>query len=863
MNEDDVQLARLCEQTADTAKKAAEWISRNKGDVGAKSRGLRREFRQQAELAKKYQRAATRPLCIGIFGPSQVGKSYLVSALARKGTSPLIARLDKERDFLTEINPEKEQEATGLVTRFSVHPTSAPASHPVAVRLLSHTDLVKILANTYFLDFKSTEERVPSRDEVDQLLTEAQSRAQASSFDSLTDVQVDDLRRYCEDQFAARRTTEVLRQTGYWIQLEEWAPRLPIAERVKLFSFLWGRLPEFTELYSQLYTALQSLNFANEAYCPIAALVPRQSSILDVNTLEGITNPKGDQIEVLGNNGRRALIARPYLTAIVAELVIQINEKPRDYFNYTDILDFPGARSRKQYENPESFVKKDGSLAELFRRGKVGYLFDHYCDEREITGMLLCMVPGNQEVHTLPDMVLSWIHKSHGSTPIERSAVSTALFLVLTKFDRRFEEAKGKDMSSDERWTTALTTTLTEFYGKGQDNWPEEWQPSQPFNNIFWLRNPNFIAPGLINYSGDQSRKETGLREPDRVAQFKQEYLSNKMIQRHFGEPAKAWEAAFSLNDGGVTYLADALSPVCKPELKRSQIKARVKDLRHDVLNKLKEYHVSDDGAAEERKRVAAAESAVVSLQDVIEGQRLGHLIAELQVESDELQLLFQRIKLSDQPPPDLPVPPWEKIKENLGLGTASPARSVRTIQRDRYAGLANAAMSYWADRLQALPQQARVLNFLRVQPEAMETIVRELLAGSELTSLGDQIAQEMRVAMPAVDSGAAEMLKPAMASAERINQYVWKLGQDALAESERAKTGVNGQKVSVFPKRETIDHLAGLPEYGEVYYQSFIEDWLASFLDLARRNASGGIKQKFSEEERALLKAIIQQLDG
>jgi hypothetical protein len=860
MEEADSQLAHLCEQTVKIAREAADWIDRNKAAVGAKSAGLRREMRQQAEVARKFQRAATRPLCIGIFGPSQVGKSYLVSALARKGTNPLIVLLDEERDFL-QINPEKEQEATGLVTRFSIHPTSAPPSHPVAVRLLSQTDLVKILANTYFLDFKATEEREPPEETLSQALAEAQKRAQPTAVDPLDDVQIEELRRYCDEQFAARRTTEVLRRAGFWAQLEDIAPRLALQDRVKLYSFLWGRLPEFTNLYVALYQCLQGLGFAEEAYCPIEALLPRDDSILDVNTLKGLGNPQGPPIEVLGKaTNRRHLIPRPYLTAIVAELLIQIKEQPRDYFSYTDILDFPGARSRKQYEDLENFVKKEDSLPELFRRGKVAYLFDHYCDEREITGMLLCMVPGNQEVHSLPEMVLNWIHRSHGATATERRAVATALFLVLTKFDRRFEKSKGKPMSSEERWTSAIETALTGFYGKGRDNWPEQWHPNQSFNNSFWLRNPNFVAEGLMAYAGDgDERKEIGLQNPASIASFKQEYLSNRMIRLHFADPEKAWEAAFSLNDGGVTYLADALSPVCKPELKRSQIQARIDELRSGLLTMLREFAVSDDRSAERKKRIEAAQIAVTSLLDhVVDAHHLGHLIAELQVSSDDIQFLFQRSRLSNERRPvDLPVPERTTIAQRLRL----PITATETSARDRYSDLADAAMEHWADRLQALPREARLLDFLKIEAETVETLVRELLAGSEIKRLGDTIAREIRVSMPAVDTGAKEMLKPAMAAAERINRYVWKLGQDALPANKRATTENDGRMQPVFPDGKRIDHLEGLSEDRDLYYQSFIVDWLASFIDLADKNASGEVKQKFSDAESARLKGILQQL--
>src|SRR5262249_22164723 len=145
-------------------------------------------------------------------------------------------------------------------------------------------------------------------------------------------------------------------------------------------------------------------------------------------------------------------------------------------------------------------------------------------------------------------------------------------FAVLTKFDRRFEEAKGKADSSEERWSAAIQTSLTSFFASGRDNWVEEWRPGTPFNNCFWLRNPNFIAPGLMRYTNPPERRELGVLEPERIGQFKREYLDNKEVGRHFHDPERSWEEAFKLNDGGISFIANSLFPVCRPELKRQQI---------------------------------------------------------------------------------------------------------------------------------------------------------------------------------------------------------------------------------------------------------------------------------------------------
>jgi hypothetical protein len=853
MTASDDQLAALCAQTASTAMDAADWLDRNKAEVGPKWHGLRREFRWHEVLARRFETAARRPLSIGVFGPSQTGKSYLVSALARRGTKPLIVMLDKEREYLKEINPETDDEATGLVTRFSINPTGATGAMPVAVRLLSQTDIIKILANTYFLDFDPTKERVPADKEVEEALAQARSRVAAAPVDdNLTDVDIDGLRRYFDEQFATHKTTEVLTRTGYWAALMEIAPRLALQGRLKLYSFLWGGLAEFSDVYAKLYEALHGLGFAEEACCPIEALLPRDTSIINVKTLAQISAPSSEKLLVRGKNGKTHEIHRAHLTAIVSELLFQIREQPWDFFNHTDLLDFPGARSREMNEDAETYVKRPGQVGALFNRGKVAYLFDRYCANHEMPGMVLCLAPGNQEVRTLPGMVSSWIHETHGLSAARRAKQSTALFLILTKFDLRFKETEGRtDDGLQELWTSALKTAVTGFFGTGQDNWAQEWHPGRPFDNCFWLRNPNFIERGLMRYDEDGGRTELGILYPARIAKFKQVYLANDLVRRHIRNPEAAWNAAFDLNDGGISYLAAALAPVCQPELKTRQIAARLQELRDDMADMLREFHVSDDGGVEKKKRIDASVKAVVSLKKVSDGRRFGHLIKELQVANDDLQSLFRRLTLtgdiSDGAEAD-----YFEILDDIGL--ERPATNDGRGRRDRDSDLANAALEYWGDRLQALVQHTRILNFLRIEPGVAEIIVREILAGSERLKLSDEIAARIRAVTPASEP-------TAVAAAEGINHYVFKLGQDLAPVAQRAKVKAGSARLPVFQEREPIDSIDQLPEQQPPFHQDYIRDWLASFLDLVEKNAARGLESKFSREERGVLDKIMTGL--
>src|SRR5512140_3546214 len=80
--------------------------------------------------ARKLAGAWGRPPCLGFFGPSQAGKSFLVGALLSHELGSLEVQCPtRVLDFLKEINPAKGVESTGVVTRFSTQ--AAPGQKPL------------------------------------------------------------------------------------------------------------------------------------------------------------------------------------------------------------------------------------------------------------------------------------------------------------------------------------------------------------------------------------------------------------------------------------------------------------------------------------------------------------------------------------------------------------------------------------------------------------------------------------------------------------------------------------------------------------------------------------------------------------
>ena len=70
----------------------------------------------------------------------------------------------------------------------------------------------------------------------------------------------------------------------------------------------------------------------------------------------------------------------------MAELKIVMTDSPWPFFEHTDLLDFPGARSRaKLTDLPEDAAERSQRVRDMLLRGKIAYLFQRYTEERELT----------------------------------------------------------------------------------------------------------------------------------------------------------------------------------------------------------------------------------------------------------------------------------------------------------------------------------------------------------------------------------------------------------------------------------------------------------------------------------------------
>lgn len=879
-------LEKYCKQLEEATQNAIQWVGDNYDLVKNDSENLQKDLRRAGRTYRKCYTSLRRKMCAGVFGPSQAGKSYLLSALARDSNNQLFADFDdKQLDFITEINPEGGKESTGLVTRFTMTPLPQhPAGYSVGLRLLSETDLVKIIANTYYADCEHKE--VPDDLAIQNTLQRLESRA-GSPCAHLTLDHMEDLREYVTQEFGARPRVQTLEKV-FWNQAQELAPKLNTDDRVALYSLIWNEIPQFTDLLYRLVKALEQLRYPNEAFCSLDALTPRDTSIIDVAMLQGLEGQSTGDLTVATADGLTTTLPRALVTALTAELTIVMKAKPADFFEHTDLLDFPGYRSRyKITDIAHELANKEGMTTQMFLRGKVAYLFQRYCAERELTSMLLCIGPSNQEVQDLPAVINDWIASTHGNTEEERAEISAdSLFFILTKFDIEFEQKKGAT-DTKSRWDNRLHASLLDFFGK-QHDWPTRWKNNQAFNNIFLLRNPNFRFDAIMDI--DDNGVEKGIRQEklSYVDDLKQSFLGSELVSRHFAQPREAWEEAMKLNDGGISYIRTKLSPLCNPDLKREQLEKTIFETRNTLLGRLKKYHFSDDKEEERRKKNEFIRRFfyIFKNREILQ-QRFGEMLNTFTLNIEEVYALHpeaerrynQYVHSEEEKAHQEDSDAMDNIDLNMDLSlddllsddfgsgpsTASEEQTAAPNRKDEHSFYAMQIMSTWVAHMHSIAQSSVLQRYYGLPAAEFTTMVNEIDTGAQRLRLPDQLEDAFRtIAQPADVSKDSKVRKQASLAVATINEFIAWLGKSpAHCVADKRFVSIEGKSMPVFADKPEVGEEPVLEETFRPYTGAWYRDWLRVFTDLLMHNVDFDGETTLNREQNALLGNILSRMEN
>lgn len=879
---DQTELASRARTVGAAAEEAMRWVvdPENADLVGSASKDLIKSLRRHARRARKLSMAAQTKMAVSVFGPSQAGKSFLVSVLARPKGGRLVADYggpEGQLDYISQVNPEGEGESTGLVTRFTMTRSPAPDGFPVGLRLFSEADILRTLANSFFMDGDEDAEEPPRPDNIDALMSALESKA-GNGDSGIDEDDVWDTRDYVERNFARRTYAEALK--GYWAEAAALAPKLQIAERGQLFSLLWGRHETLTKLYVDLASARQKLGEDELVHAGLDAIVPRETSIIDVKTLKGLTGESGALV-VRTASGSDQTVSRATLCALTAELILPMRDQPWPLFEHTDLLDFPGARNR--FKDPLALtLREPQNLLELLLRGKVAYLFDRYVEAQEITSMLLCIPDSNMEAVDLPRLVDSWIELTHGATAAERAKSECILFFVLTKFDKHLGESAA-DGGPESRFQRRMEASLEKF-SRHSDSWLREWTPGKPFKNCFWVRNPNYYVTGLIEYD-DQKRELCILQSQEaRLEELRRGCLAAEAVRTHFADPAASWDAALSLNDGGSYHIVEALTKVCRIEVKLRQIEAQLDSEAHKILARVSPFHVSSDAETRLEEKRVAADRVIDALDAAALRHSFGALHSALTVRDDIIADRIARVPghiaisaAGDRGTNGSVVGVDSRrvgatrVRPGRSAAAASPSHKavvgagedeVRVMTREAFQ--AEIALETWLDAMQRFSDGTHIESRFGMTPETAQSLVAEISHSARRCGLRSRIVERLKVAAANYSLRTQQQSGPAsLICAEAINRFVEDFDARNLPEDKRPIVELSdGSRQPVFVEQELHFDTATFPEEPISYADRRWTDWTHALLAMFEANALEVDGASVNLEQNIKLGEILKNLN-
>lgn len=891
-------LSNRCTDVARLSRAALEWINdpENAQTVDGRAGHLPKILRKSARRAERLGRAAQTKMSVSVFGPSQAGKSFLVSVLARPNEGRLVADFNGpggKLDYISQVNPAGDGESTGLVTRFTMTKAPTPDGYPIQLNLLTEADIARTLINSFYEDGDLSEEP-PTPEALEAHFSAHSGKAQGAPTGGLDYEEVFEIADYVQKWVS--KSSYAFNLGGFWDEAAELAPRLSPEDRGQFLAILWGGYEPLTNLYIKLSKALASINHAEVIYAGLDSLQPRETSIIDVNTLSGLFGPEGeDMLNIQTAAGQNGQLNRAVTTALAAELVFPMDEQPSPLFAETDLLDFPGARNR--FEAPLSVTLRnpEEAVTNMLLRGKVAYLFDRYVSNQEITSMLLCVPDSNMETLSLPGLVEQWIELTHGATPDERAKNDCILFFVMTKFDKHLiDSASGAE--DYERFERRMDASLLKGFGKVPTSWVHKWAGSDPFTNCYWLRNPYYPIEALIRYE-DEREVEIIPDKVARVSELKAGCLQAEAVQKHFKDPDRAWEAALGLNDGGVSYLIDELTKVCKPESKIRQISNQIEAVAASLHQELAQFYVSDDVEKRiDEKRLSAA-GIIDSLELTLSNHRFGAFLNALSVGQDAIQDRISRVPSSiritnavanEAPKPaaaatapstsrparpgaplrpgapprpaapaaEAPAAPAEATEEQAAK---SQANAIRTMTPEAFQ--ASTAVSVWVEELNRFREDEERLSIYQLTPEKAGDLVNEMIHGLSRTNVQDKMMDMLRGISYGltVDKQAPSA---AIVCSERINNFVTTLGARDMLNGQGLVIDLgDGNSRNAFEHRAGADSAESLPEVPRAAATDTWTDWVFALDSLFVENAKDGDAGTVNIEQNIKLGGVLTEL--
>ncbi|MGQ0697111.1 MAG: putative virulence factor [Panacagrimonas sp.] len=898
MNPTAPDLSRRWGEVFEGAGQAIAWVgsvSESAPRLAQEAPALIENLRRVRNRARRLRAAAVRPMTVGLFGLSQAGKSYLISAMAAAANGKLETVFDGQRlDFLQHINPPGGgSEATGLVTRFTRSSVEAPQGYPLKLTMISEAEIVKILGNTFFNDFDR--EKVISKTDSNHVLSvlrDLETRRLPKAAPGMSEDDVVDLHDYFELRF---HKSMIPLKADYWPTAVRLAPYLAPKDRGRLFSVLWGEIAELTQAYLSLRAALEMLSFAETVYAPLDALVSRTGSgsftqadsIMSVAILERLGSSADDRLEVCpwidGAAGKLLQIPRALLTALTAEIAFPLVEPPvSPVFDSVDVLDFPGYRGRlalQSLDEVKTQVKRDDAnpVTELILRGKVAYLFERYTDNQEMNVLIVCTPSDKQsEVTSVGPVLSSWIDATQGATAADRAKRPSGLVWAITMFDKTLVDSLQQPEDQLRiRWGDKglMRRTLLERFG--QYGWMSEWHPGSAFNRVFLVRKPGWKVSFL---KLDQNR-ELAINDADapQLRLMRKTFVEDPTVARHIDRPEQAWDAMLALNEGGIGHLASYLQTVADVRIKLDRLGEQLTATVGDIAGRWLGRFFQRDGADEVVRKQKLAEGLVAALRK--RPALIGEMLSHFEPSTDDLRALYLRAEAEEESAPqaatsDASAPASDEFGFaapdgliDLGLGdfgdAAATPEAPTPAQPLTEVRFARAVMREWIKQLRDLPSDQRLMAFLGFAKKDVESLADEMIAGADRHKLEQRLVEATRRAERDASATRGRIVeRQVLAVRTTICDFIAWLGNEATPVERRAASEAVKNRKLFEPMPDIAEgSLPVLPEQPFNYTALYLLDWMTALKNLIVGNAGHSATREISVEQNLALGRILERI--
>lgn len=620
------------------------WVRKNRpNDYGQKFLQLVEHRR----LLNRIANASRNNPGIAAFGKSQVGKSYLISCLLQDNGKPFMVKTTKgDYNFVFRINPPSEEgggrESTGVVTRFSSYnrtPELYSPEYPVMVKTFTVSDIVSILADSYFNDFGN----YTTKGECEIIEIIDYYRSKYSHMQPIHEpvVLADDVLNLKEYFLKHINNAQVFNKTPFFDHLAMLIENIPAEDYASVFSVLWNNDSNLTKLFNRLFNTLSQFDFAEYVYLPIDAVLHddiKENTIMSVQCLKQLFTTTEYTTDVyVRNNGkfeqRGAGIPKSDICAICSEVIFKIEDEflnssgsycldnvapevsskiGHDEIKMTmlrsnDLLDFPGARAREQEDVRK--LTEDSVLLNCFLRGKVAYLFNKYNTDKTINILLYCHHNKDNDVTSLYKLLQDWVTEYVGKTPkarkekIEQTKVSP-LFYIGTMFNLDMTLGIGAVASEDavdQRWIGRFDTVMNkQCFHTDTVDWVNNWtDEGVGFKNSYVLRDYKFSGPKSGLYKGfeESHREQEMIMSKEYYQMMRTSFIKNSYVKQLFQDPEVAWDVTASINNDGALYIMENLSEVAQrmDSAREADFVAAIKKVKNKVLNLMKDYFISTD----------------------------------------------------------------------------------------------------------------------------------------------------------------------------------------------------------------------------------------------------------------------------